>query len=53
MLYKSIKFGLLVVSALGASGVVLAGGLPQGGVVQEGSADLKYAGGGGGIFLSI
>ena len=53
MLYKSIKFGLLAVSALGASGVVLAGGLPQGGVVQEGSADLKYAGGGGYISLDI
>ncbi len=45
---KSIKFALLTVSALGTG--VFAGGLPQGGVVQEGVADFKYAGGGGGVY---
>ncbi len=45
MTNKSVKFALLAVSALGTG--VFAGGLPQGGVVQEGVADFKYAGGGG------
>ncbi len=46
MVYKSVKFALLAVSALGA-GVAFANGLPQGGAVQEGSASITYAGGGG------
>ena len=47
---KSIKFGLLAVTSLCAGGTIFANNLPQGGVVQEGAASLKYAGGGGGIF---
>ncbi len=47
---KSVKFALLAVSALGTG--VFAGGLPQGGVVQEGSASITYAGGGGG-YISL
>ena len=41
---KSVKFALLAVSALGAGGVVFAGGLPQGGVVQQGAAGIQYTG---------
>ncbi len=44
MTHKSIKFALLAVSALGAGGVVFAGGLPQGGVVQQGAAGIRYTG---------
>ena len=44
---KSIKFGLLAVTSLCAGGTIFANNLPQGGVVQEGAASLKYAGGGG------
>ena len=44
MTHKSIKFALLAVSALGAGGVVFAGGLPQGGVVQQGAAGIQYTG---------
>ncbi len=50
MIHKSVKFASLAVSALGTG--VFAGGLPQGGVVQEGAATLKYAGGGGGGIFS-
>ncbi len=54
MNYRSIKFGLLAITSLCASGTVFADNLPQGGVVQEGAATLKYSrGGGGGIFPSI
>ena len=49
MTHKSVKFALLAVSALGTG--VFAGGLPQGGVVQEGSASITYAGGGGGVYF--
>ena len=41
---KSFKFALLAVSSLCASSAVLAGSLPQGGVVAEGSAGINYNG---------
>ncbi len=42
MTNTSVKFALLAVSALGTG--VFAGGLPQGGVVQQGAAGIQYTG---------
>ena len=44
MTYRSMRFALLAVSALGAGGVGVAGGLPQGGAVQQGVAGIQYNG---------
>ncbi len=44
MTYRSMRFALLAVSALGAGGVGVAGGLPQGGAVQQGVAGIQYSG---------
>ncbi len=44
MCMKSIKYALLAASSLCAGGVAFAGDLPQGGLVQEGSAGIRYDG---------